>query len=162
MEIEVGKGSRFAASLPWCTEEKEAIKQGSAHIPSPPVFPSSHPPTTVLLAEDNELNLNLRANYLLTLRYRVISARNGVEAVTWAKEEQPDVILTDIQMPGMDGVEAIHHIRTNDRLADIPIIALTALVIPGDRRERCLEAGANEYLSKLFNLKQLFSTIEAQ
>jgi CheY-like chemotaxis protein len=67
----------------------------------------------------------------------------------------------DIQMPVMDGLEATRHIRADADLADIPIIALTALAMPGDRK-RCLEAGADEYLSKPVSLKGLVETMEAQ
>jgi CheY-like chemotaxis protein len=86
-------------------------------------------------------------------------AENGEKAIALAQSEKPDLILMDIQMPGMDGLEAIKQIRLNANLAQIPIIALTALAMPGDR-DRCLEAGANEYISKPVRLKQLTSLIQ--
>jgi len=91
----------------------------------------------------------------------VIVARDGHEAIRRASEEKPEVILMDIQMPGLDGLEAIRRIRTEAGLVKTPIIALTALTMPGDR-ERCLEAGANDYLSKPVGLRNLLSAIEAQ
>jgi CheY-like chemotaxis protein len=115
----------------------------------------------ILLAEDNESSINTILDYLLAKGYLVVVARNGVEALERAREERPDLILMDIQMPGMDGLEATRRIRAGAGLADVPIIALTALAMPGDR-ERCLEAGANEYLSKPVSLKGLVQTIEAQ
>jgi CheY-like chemotaxis protein len=81
------------------------------------------------------------------------------EAIAIAKKEQPDSILMDIQMPVMDGLEAIQKIRQIPKLANIPIIALTALAMTGDR-EKCLEAGANDYLGKPIKLKQLTTIIQ--
>jgi len=115
----------------------------------------------ILLAEDNEDNINTIADYLLTRGCRVVVARNGGEAIERAREERPDVILMDVQMPGMDGLEATRRIRADAELAEVPIIALTALAMPDDR-ERCLKAGADEYLSKPVSLKQLIGLIEAQ
>ena len=99
----------------------------------------------------------------------VVVARNGDEAVDLARSESPDLILMDVQMPGMDGLEATRRIRADadpetglrTSLADVPIIALTALAMPGDR-ERCLEAGANEYLGKPVSLRRLVETIEGE
>jgi len=114
----------------------------------------------ILLAEDNEGNINTLSDYLLIKGYQVIVARNGAEAVVRATDTRPDVILMDIQMPGIDGLEATKRIRADAALATIPIIALTALAMPGDR-ERCLAAGANAYLSKPVSLKRLIEAIEA-
>jgi CheY-like chemotaxis protein len=116
---------------------------------------------SILLAEDNEANIVAISDYLNVKGYQVVVARNGTEAVTRAREIEPAVILMDIQMPGMDGLEATRRIRTQDRLSQTPIIALTALAMPGDR-ERCLAAGANDYLSKPVSLKGLAAAIEAQ
>jgi CheY-like chemotaxis protein len=114
-----------------------------------------------LLAEDNETNLGVMSDYLSAMGYRVVAARDGHEAIRRAREEKPDVILMDIQMSGLDGLEAIRRIRTEVGLVKTPIIALTALAMPGDR-ERCLDAGANDYLSKPVGLRNLLSAIEAQ
>ena len=115
----------------------------------------------VLLAEDNEDNISTLSDYLLTRGYWVVVARNGAEAVERATEEQPDAILMDVQMPAMDGLEATRRIRADADLKAVPIIALTALAMPGDR-ERCLDAGADVYLSKPVSLRMLVETIEAQ
>jgi CheY-like chemotaxis protein len=100
-------------------------------------------------------------DYLRAKGYQVVVARNGAEAIARAREVQPAIILMDIQMPGMDGLEAIRRIRTQRNVARTPIIALTALAMPGDR-ERCLAAGADDYLSKPVSLKELTAAIQAQ
>ncbi len=113
----------------------------------------------VLLAEDNEANISTMMDYLQIQGYQVSVARNGVEAVQQAKQHKPDLILMDIQMPEMDGLEATYRIRCEADVAAIPIIAITALAMPGDR-ERCLAAGAVDYLTKPVSLKQLVNIIE--
>lgn len=117
----------------------------------------------ILLAEDNEANINLVVDYLLNKDYRVTVAHNGVEAIARARETRPDLILMDIQMPEMNGLEAIRHLRadTIPGIATTPIIALTALAMPSDR-ERCLAAGANDYMSKPISLTGLVRAIEVQ
>jgi len=112
----------------------------------------------ILLAEDNEANISTMMDYLQVQGYQVSLARNGVEAVKIAKQQKPDLILMDIQMPEMDGLEATQRISSDANLATIPIIALTALAMPGDR-ERCIAAGAVEYLTKPVGLKKLMSII---
>jgi PAS domain S-box-containing protein len=118
-----------------------------------------HP--TILLAEDNEANITTILDYLRAKGYQVVVARNGAEAIVRAHEVRPAIILMDIQMPGMDGLEAIRRIRANLNVAQTPIIALTALAMPGDR-ERCLAAGADDYLSKPVSLRGLALAIQAQ
>jgi CheY-like chemotaxis protein len=113
----------------------------------------------ILLAEDNEANIRFLTECMTDEGYRLTVARNGLEALERVKEEQPALVLMDIQMPGMDGLEAMRRIRSEAHLADLPILALTALAMPGDR-ERCLAAGANDYMSKPFRMKQLISLIE--
>jgi PAS domain S-box-containing protein len=114
----------------------------------------------ILLAEDNEENITMTQEYLAINGCRVEVVRNGLDAVAVARELKPALILMDIQMPGMDGMEATRRIRADETLAHIPIIALTALAMSGDR-ERCLEAGANEYLSKPVRLRKLLEIIRA-
>jgi CheY-like chemotaxis protein len=99
------------------------------------------------------------AEYLSSCGYTVMAAYNGEEVLQKVEEIIPDVILMDVQMPRMDGLETTRHLRADSRFASTPIIALTALVMSGDR-ERCLEAGVNEYLSKPVNLKNLLSTVD--
>jgi len=113
----------------------------------------------ILLAEDTETNIMVVGDYLESLGYALTIAMNGREALEKAMETQPDIILMDIQMPVMDGLEATRQLRADPHFADVPIIALTALAMNGDR-ERCLEAGATDYISKPVSLKKLKEMIE--
>jgi signal transduction histidine kinase len=164
VESEVKKGSRFTLSLPW----KEAnptefyVKQPMRQLPqtSYPVptdediSPVSPEAPMVLIAEDNEATIHTLSEYLSRKGYRITIARNGREAFSQTKEVQPDIILMDIQMPEMDGLEAIRYIRADKQIRYTPIIGLTALAMPGDR-EKCLAAGADEYMSKPVSLRNL-------
>jgi PAS domain S-box-containing protein len=118
-------------------------------------------PPPILLAEDNESNILTVTDYLAMLGYQVIVARNGTETIARAREVRPALILMNIQMPEMDGLEVTRQIRADGELAAVPIIAMTALTMPGDR-EKCLAAGADDYLSKPIGLKQLATLISAQ
>ncbi len=113
----------------------------------------------VLLAEDNESNRETIGGYLEDKGFDVRYAVDGVEAVAMACRLSPALILMDIQMPVKDGLAAIREIRAVPSLAAVPIVALTALVMPGDR-ERSLEAGATEYLSKPVSLKGLTALVQ--
>jgi CheY-like chemotaxis protein len=113
----------------------------------------------VLLAEDNMASILTIGEYLKSHGYRFVEAHDGLDAIEKAEASDLSIILMDIQMPVLDGLEAIRRLRTNPRFAAMPIIALTALAMPGDR-ERCLEAGANEYLTKPVRLKLLKQTME--
>jgi CheY-like chemotaxis protein len=116
-------------------------------------------PPLVLLAEDNEATITMITDYLDTCGYQVLVARNGAEAIARAREARPALVVMDIQMPGMDGLDATRRIRAIPDLGELPIIALTALAMPGDRA-RCLAAGANDYLSKPVSLKGLALLID--
>ncbi|WP_431631141.1 PAS domain S-box protein [Alkalinema pantanalense] len=113
----------------------------------------------ILLAEDNLANIDTFTAYLESRGYRLILANNGQDAIDLTQAHRPDIILMDIQMPGLDGLSAIRQIRTMPEITHIPIIALTALAMLGDR-EKCLSAGANAYMAKPVLLKQLVLTIE--
>ena len=115
--------------------------------------------STILLAEDNDATIVSIREYLERYGYEVVVAPDGLEARAKAEQVKPDLILMDIQMPVMNGLEAISHLRADIRFASTPIIALTALSIPGDR-EHYFEAGANEYLNKPVKLKMLLNIIE--
>ncbi|MEE3718826.1 ATP-binding protein [Tumidithrix elongata RA019] len=160
-ESEVGKGSRFTVALPYDLSHSGALEPEPTATSSLPlvVNPENAIAPLILLAEDNEANIQTLSSYLNALDYRVIVARNGEESIVMAKANAPDIILMDVQMPRMDGLEAIRLIRADAQIAAIPIIALTALAMEGDR-ERCIAAGANEYLAKPIKLRLLNTTIQ--
>ncbi|WP_420329818.1 response regulator [Spirulina subsalsa] len=159
---EEGVGSCFMIDLPYeagqtIPEQPPANLGGQANdleIKSPG---ESSP--LLLLAEDNEANISTISSYLTAKGYRIELAKNGQEAINQAVALSPDLILMDVQMPGMDGLEAMKRMREMPELATTPIIALTALAMDSDR-DRCLQAGADEYLSKPVRLKQLTLTIQ--
>ena len=157
---EIGVGSCFTVDLPCATSASPAATVLSSHaLDNAETLPAVSPSASViLLVEDNEANVMTLSNYLQAKGYAVVLARNGLEAIAQAQNSQPSLILMDIQMPGMDGLEAIHRLRQIPDLTHVPIIALTALAMEGDR-DRCLAAGANEYLSKPVRLKQLVATV---
>ena len=162
VESEVGRGSRFTVSLPWArpTETSPPAAELDELVPAGVGQAGAKQPL-ILLADDNEDNINLVVDYLAQQSYQIIIARNGQEAIALAQEERPDLILMDVQMPGMDGLEATRRLRAETAFATTPIIVVTALAMPGDR-ERCLASGANEYLSKPLNLRGLVRTIETE
>jgi PAS domain S-box-containing protein len=170
LESEVGKGSRFTVTLPSARCRQRAQDHASGSLPQPSQEAHSlldegsreaaeqPQPLTILLAEDNESSIETISSYLAAMGYRVIVARDGAEAVERTREEQPALILMDIQMPGTDGLEATRRIRADPALDQIPIIATTALAMPGDR-ERCLSAGVDDYMSKPLSLVRLVQSI---
>ncbi len=155
-----GVGSRFTIVLPWepalmpdtiermkITGKFRAIKQQDAQ---------KQP--TILLIEDTKEVTMMITDYLEMNGFKVISAQDGADGLTQAKLSHPDLILMDIQMPRMNGIEATQKLRSEAEFKHTPIIALTALAMPGDR-ERCLAAGMDEYISKPVNLHALVKII---
>jgi PAS domain S-box-containing protein len=160
---ELGMGSCFTIDLPYQS--------------TVPLLPSTLPVTEfysndgnsiarqkssplILLAEDNEANISTICSYLTAKGYRIEVAKDGLEAIDRAETLVPNLILMDIQMPNMNGLDAIQRIREIPTLVNTPIIALTALAMEGDR-SRCLAAGATDYMSKPVKLKQLVECIQS-
>lgn len=108
----------------------------------------------VLCAEDNYSNLVLLSRIIDADNHVLLSARDGVEALELAEQERPDLILLDINIPNIDGLEVTRRLKADPQLANIPIIATTANVLVGDR-ERCLEAGCDAYLPKPLDIREL-------
>ena len=128
------------------TGQLRAIKQNQSFV--------------ILLVEDNLINLTTISDYLEIFGYQILHARDGREAIEIAQANSPDLILMDIQMPVMDGFEAMRRLRQDERFKKTPIFALTALAMPGDL-ERCIEAGASDYVTKPVRMKDLLSKIKA-
>ncbi len=160
---QIGVGSCFTIDLPYEEIESPLPDVVKKLSPSEQLIPSMQSDKLtsplVLLAEDNEANIISISAYLHAKEYRLVVAKNGEEAIALAKSQKPNLILMDIQMPKIDGLEAIRQIRLDPNLEKVPIVALTALAMSGDR-ERCLQAGANEYLSKPVKLKELSLAIQ--
>ncbi|GBO52826.1 circadian input kinase A [Pseudanabaena sp. lw0831] len=160
---EVGVGSCFAINLPINIGSLAIEEQTEQDLSGQPQIGQSQTEglisPLILLAEDDAANIATFSSYLEAKGYRILLATDGQHAIDLAKAEHPDLILMDIQMPVIDGLEAIKQICLDPNLADIPIIALTALAMEGDR-EKCLAAGANEYLTKPVKLRDLFLSIQ--
>ena len=114
----------------------------------------------ILLVEDNELNRDMLSRRLERRNYEVIIAVDGVEGIEKARAESPDLILMDLSLPEIDGWEATRRLKNDESAKGIPIIALTAHAMSGDR-EKALEAGADEYEPKPVDFKRLLEKIEA-
>ena len=162
VESEVGKGSRFFVTLPLKTVPPPATSENRSGESTPPPSYDTRPPMLkggrILLAEDNDLNRRTFVDYLSACGHTTLVAVNGEEAVRLADELRPDLILMDVQMPKMDGLEATRRIRAHPEIAQIPIIALTALAMVGDD-VRCMQAGLDKYLTKPVNLRELNTVI---
>ena len=117
------------------------------------------PPARILIADDNQDNITHVEHFLKFKEYEVHVAHNGKQAMEMALELSPHVILMDVQMPVMSGLEAMQKLREIEDTKSIKLIALTARASEKDRTA-CLEAGADAYLSKPFRLKELAKLIE--
>jgi PAS domain S-box-containing protein len=160
VESQPGQGSRFTVVLPWepalatdamlrlkSTGKFRAIKSDAKNRP------------IILLIEDTKEVTMMIVDYLEMAGYQIITAADGITGIEQAMDKHPALILMDIQLPGMDGLEATRRLRAVSDFRTVPIIALTALAMRGDR-ERCLAAGATDYLAKPVSLKKLVQVIE--
>jgi two-component system cell cycle response regulator DivK len=112
----------------------------------------------ILLVEDNEKNMKLCRDVLQASGYGTVEATTGEDAVELALTHEPALVLMDVQLPGIDGVEALARLRGDERTASIPVLALTAQAMHGDR-ERFLEAGFDGYLSKPVDVIELVNAV---
>jgi two-component system cell cycle response regulator DivK len=108
----------------------------------------------ILVVEDNERNLKLVRDVLLFAGYEVIAARSAEQGVALAKERPPDLVLMDLQLPTMDGAQALRMLRDDPLTREIPVVAVTAFAMKDDR-ERALDAGFDSYLEKPISVRAL-------
>ena len=113
----------------------------------------------ILVVEDNEKNMKLFRDVLLASGYETLEATTGEQAVELTREHTPDLVLMDIQLPDIDGIEALGRLRADERTASIPVVVLTALAMDGDR-ERFLEAGFDDYISKPVDIVSFIATVK--
>jgi PAS domain S-box-containing protein len=160
-----GKGSRFTVVLPLIPPNNALISitptQDINQLPNLAAPFAQFKTPLIMLADDNEISLQMIADYLEAKQARVMKVRSGAELLEKVSDFHPDIMLVDIQMPGMDGLETIHRIRSHPdpQVAATPVIAVTALAMVGDR-ELCLSAGANEYMSKPVRINELTAAIQ--
>ena len=115
---------------------------------------------TILVVEDNPTNMKLSTFLLESADYEVLSATSAEIGVTLAREGHPDLILMDIQLPGMDGLQATTLLKADEATRHIPVIALTALAMKGDE-ERIRAAGCDGYIAKPLDYKDFLATVKA-
>jgi two-component system cell cycle response regulator DivK len=116
---------------------------------------------TVLIVEDNPTNMTLAVFLLQSAGHKVLKAVDAEAGLTLAREERPNLILMDIQLPGMDGLQATALLKSSETTRDIPVIALTALAMKGDE-ERIRAAGCDGYIAKPMRYQEFLATIEGQ
>lgn len=116
---------------------------------------------TILIVEDNPANMKLAVFVLEQAGYRVISAIDAELGLTLAREQHPDLIMMDVQLPGMDGLAATELLKQDEATRGIPVIALTALAMKGDEA-RIREAGCDAYIAKPMRYQEVLETVAAQ
>ena len=126
------------------------------------MLPASSQPSsrkTVLIVEDNELNLRLLTDILEYHRYTILTTRLGEPALELARQHRPDLILMDIQLPDISGMEAARRLKEDDQTRTIPIIAVTAFAMSGDEAQ-ILASGCDAYLAKPFSIVEFLNVVE--
>ena len=156
---EVGKGSRFLVSLP-CECSDVDRREPAALLASTARHQAPKGSGKILVVEDNLVNQKVVTSLLLKRGYQVEVAPDGEQALRQIEKEQPSLVLMDVQMPVLDGLEATRRIRRDIRFSALPIIAMTAHAMTGDR-ERCLRAGMNDYVAKPVHPDHLLAMVES-
>jgi two-component system, cell cycle response regulator DivK len=115
----------------------------------------------ILIVEDNPANMTLAVFLLQSAGHTVLSATDAEAGLTLARDERPNLVLMDIQLPGIDGLDAVGLLKRDDATRDIPVIALTALAMKGDE-ERIRAAGCDDYIAKPMDYKEFLATVATQ
>jgi CheY-like chemotaxis protein/two-component sensor histidine kinase len=160
-----GRGSRFTLTLPRSARQRRnvsGLSTGADAVddirPEAYAPDTRQAPITVLIVEDNEDNLFTLREILAPLSFDIATATTGRQAIEYCRRQPPDLVIMDVQMPGMSGLQATGAIRSLPGGADVPILALTAQAMKGDR-ERILEAGVDDYLAKPVAPRELRATV---
>ncbi len=119
----------------------------------------SKPTKSVLVVEDNDLNMRLFHDVLEAHGYNVLQAKDGMEGLRMAHEQRPDLILMDIQLPDVSGLEVTKWLKDDETLKSIPVIAITAFAMAGDK-EKFLEGGCDAYIAKPISVASFLQTVE--
>ena len=161
-DSEIGRGSTFRFTLPLKVISRQAQQPGSGLLEAPqtalPLHPA-HEKLRILMAEDEPINRQIMEKQLSRRGYLVTAVQDGYTALATLAEKDFDLLLTDVRMPGMDGVQLMQAIRTDSRWKNLPIIAMTAHTMKGDR-EHLLAMGMDDYIDKPINMDRLFAIIE--
>jgi two-component system cell cycle response regulator DivK len=137
---------------------QEVIPDGTRRAAGPAGSDVVAMPKTVLIVEDNELNMKLFNDLLEAHGYATIQTKSGVEAVELARRHRPNLILMDIQLPEVSGLEVTQWLKDDDELRTIPIIAITAFAMKGDE-EKIRQGGCEAYLSKPISVVKFLETV---
>ena len=158
VESEPGEGATFTCVFPDCMVEAPVLEPSFVkEIPPPPVATGKR---TILMVEDNDLNRKLARNALRSRSYRVIEAQTGPEALEMAKQHLPDLILMDVQLPGMDGLEATRRLKADPVTTHIRVVALSAFA-RADDQQRAREAGCDGYITKPIRLSSFPAQVDS-
>jgi PAS domain S-box-containing protein len=162
VESTIGEGSVFWCELNSCAAPQPEVESvHAAALDPPPPVPSGAPLHTLLYVEDNQANMRL-VEELISRRpdIRLLTAVNGTSGIEVARTAQPTVILMDLNLPGISGVEALRVLREDPSTAHIPVVAISANAMPRDIK-RCLDAGFFRYLTKPIKIKEFMDTLNA-
>jgi len=141
-------------------QRRSPAKAGKAQSGTPPTGDKApRPVKTVLIVEDNELNMKLFNDLLEAHGYRTVQTRNGMDALPLARKHRPNLILMDIQLPEVSGLDVTKWLKEDDTLKDIPVVAVTAFAMKGDE-QRIRDGGCEAYISKPIAVGAFLKTID--
>src|SRR3974377_2193681 len=148
---------RFYSFPKWTAPRKAA---GTPPPPVPrPKSSNEAMANTILIVEDNELNMKLFHDLLEAHGYKTLQTRNGIEAIALARKHRPDLIVMDIQLPEVSGLDVTKWLKEEDSLRHIPIVAVTAFAMKGDE-EKIREGGCQDYIAKPISVTKFLETVE--